>query len=73
MIVTFVKNPVKLYVLLACETAGIYVHFSLSSNSNIEEQSTFMVINGNFPPILASLMKAIHTYIHAYSIPDLVK
>lgn len=61
MIVTFVKNPGTLYVLLACETAGIYVHFSMSANSNIEEQSSFMVINGNFPPILASLMKAIQT------------
>lgn len=28
MIVTFVKNPGILYVLLACETAEIYVHFS---------------------------------------------
>lgn len=61
MIVTFVKNPGILYVLLACETAEIYVHFSLSANSNIEEQNTFMVINGNIPPILASLMEAIHT------------
>lgn len=73
MIVTFVRNPGTLYVLLAWEIAGIYVHFSLSASSNIEEQNAFMVINGNFPPILASLMKAIHTYIHAYSIPDLVK
>ena len=63
MIATFVKNPGVLYVLLACETAEIYVHFSLSANSDIEEQNTSMVINGNFPPILASLMEAIHTYL----------